>query len=54
MFGRERSRLRAAGLLIGDFALLISATALQHDLTLLTNNRCHFELLDGLHIESLS
>jgi tRNA(fMet)-specific endonuclease VapC len=53
IFGRERGRLRAAGLLIGDFDLLIGATALQHDLTLLTNNRRHFERLDGLDIESL-
>jgi tRNA(fMet)-specific endonuclease VapC len=31
IFGRERGRLRAAGLLIGDFDLLIGATALQYD-----------------------
>ncbi len=53
IFGRERGRLRAAGMLIGDMDLLIAATALQHDLTLLTNNRSHFERIEGLHIESL-
>ena len=53
IFGRERGCLRAAGLLIGDFDLLIGATALQHELTLLTNNRRHFERLDGLDIASL-
>jgi tRNA(fMet)-specific endonuclease VapC len=53
IFGRERGRLRAAGLLIGDFDLLIGATALRHNLTLLTNNRRHFERIDGLDIESL-
>jgi tRNA(fMet)-specific endonuclease VapC len=53
IFGRERGRLRAAGLLIGDFDLLIGATALRHHLTLLTNNRRHFERIDGLDIESL-
>jgi hypothetical protein len=47
IFGRERGRLRAAGLLIGDVDLLIGATALQHELTLLTNTRRHFERLDG-------
>ena len=52
-FGRERGRLRAAGLMIGDFDLLIAATALQYDLTLLTNNRRHFERIDGLRIESV-
>jgi tRNA(fMet)-specific endonuclease VapC len=52
LFGRERGRLRAAGTLIGDFDLLIGATALHQDLTLLTNNRSHFERIDGLSIES--
>ena len=37
---------------IADFDLLIGVTALQHDLTLLTNNRRHFELVGGLRIES--
>src|SRR5947199_6285540 len=52
LFGRERGRLRAAGTLIGDFDLLIGATALHQDLTLLTNNRSHFERIDGLTLES--
>jgi tRNA(fMet)-specific endonuclease VapC len=52
-FGRERGRLRAAGMLIGDFDLLIGATAVHHNLTLLTNNRSHFERIDGLAIESV-
>jgi len=52
-FGRERGRLRAAGLMIGDFDLLIAATDLQYDPTLLTNNRRHFERIDGLRIESV-
>lgn len=52
-FGRERGRLRAAGMMIGDVDLLIGATALQYDLTLLTNNRRHFERIEGLRIESL-
>jgi tRNA(fMet)-specific endonuclease VapC len=51
-FGQERARLRAAGQLIGDVDLLIGATALTHGLTLLTNNRRHFERLEGLTIES--
>jgi predicted nucleic acid-binding protein len=51
-FGEERGRLRAAGRLIGDADLLIGATALSHGLTLLTNNRRHFERLDSLVLES--
>ena len=53
IFGRERGRLRAEGNLIGDLDLLIRATALRHGLTLLTNNRRHFERIDGLAIESV-
>jgi tRNA(fMet)-specific endonuclease VapC len=33
--------------------LLIAATALQYDLTLLSNNRRHFDRIDGLRIESI-
>ena len=51
-FGQERGRLRAAGLLIADADLLIGSTALTHGLILLTNNRRHFERLEGLLIES--
>ena len=53
VFATERGRLRSAGNLIGDFDLLIGATAIRHDLTLLTNNRRHFERMDGLRIVSV-
>ena len=53
LFAKDRGRLRAAGSLIGDFDLLIGVTAIQNGLTLLTNNRRHFERIDGLNIESL-
>lgn len=53
IFGRQRGKLRAGGLLIGDSDIWIAATALQYDLTLLTNNRRHFERIDGLRIESV-
>jgi len=52
VFGRERGRLRAHKQLIGDFDLLIGATALRHGLVLLTNNRRHFELIAGLRLIS--
>jgi predicted nucleic acid-binding protein len=32
---------------------LIAATALQYNLTLLSNNRRHFERIEGLRIESV-
>ena len=53
VFARERSRLRASGTLIGDLDILIGSTALRHGLTLLTNNRRHFERLQGLNIISV-
>ena len=53
-FGRERGRLRAEGRMIADFDLLIAATSLRHSLTLLSNNRRHFELVEGLEIISIS
>ena len=52
VFGRERGRLRAARTMIADFDPLIGATALRHELTVLTNNRRDFELIQGLRIES--
>jgi tRNA(fMet)-specific endonuclease VapC len=51
-FASERRRLRTAGTPIADFDLLIGTTALQHNLTLLTNNRRNFERLSGLRIIS--
>jgi len=53
LFGRERGRLRSIGQRIGDMDLMIAATALQYDLTLLSNNRRHFDRIDGLRIESI-
>jgi tRNA(fMet)-specific endonuclease VapC len=53
LFGKERGRLRAQGKLVADFDLMIGVTAVQHDLTLLTNNRRHFENIKELRIEGL-
>jgi tRNA(fMet)-specific endonuclease VapC len=53
VFGRERGRLRKAGQLIGDFDLLIASTGLHYGVTVLTNNRQHFERVEGLQIESI-
>lgn len=52
-FGQERGKLRRAGKIIGDFDLLIAATCLCHNLTLLTNNVGHFERIEGLRLLSL-
>jgi tRNA(fMet)-specific endonuclease VapC len=53
VFGRERGKLRQLKKSVSDFDLLIASTALQYNLTLLTNNRKHFEEVEGLRIISL-
>ncbi|MEW6374737.1 MAG: type II toxin-antitoxin system VapC family toxin [Thermodesulfobacteriota bacterium] len=53
VFGKERGRLRQEKKMIGDFDLLIASTCLHHRLTLLTNNRRHYDMVDGLNILSL-
>ena len=50
IFAQERRRLRSIGSLIGDMDLLIAATAIGNSVTLLTNNRRHFERVQGLSI----
>ena len=53
VFGEERARLRGEGNLIGDMDILIGATAISNNLTLLTNNTRHFERMQGLSIISV-
>ena len=52
IFAIERVRLRRAGNRIEDLDLLIGSTAIHHGLTLLTNNRRHFERMQGLNLIS--
>ena len=51
-FGHLRGSMRKRGQVMGDFDLLIAATPLRHNLTLLTNNRKHFAGIAGLQIQS--
>ena len=53
IFGKERGRLRQRKKMISDFDLLIASTCLHYDLTLLSNNRKHYEMVEGLRILSL-
>jgi tRNA(fMet)-specific endonuclease VapC len=52
VFALERRRLRATGNRLDDLDLLIGSTAIHHGLTLLTNNRRHFERMRELNIIS--
>lgn len=49
-FAYLRAELRRRGQLIPDLDLLIAATALHHDLTLLTRNARHFDRIAGLNL----
>ncbi len=49
-FGVIRGELQRRGEAIGDPDLLIAATALDHDLTLLTRNRKHFTRIPNLKL----
>ena len=49
IFAREKRRLESVGLPIDRFDLLIGATAIHLGLTLLTNNRRHYERMEGLN-----
>lgn len=49
-FGIVRGDLQRRGQVIGDPDILIAATSLQHDLTLVTRNRRHFTRIAGLQL----
>lgn len=52
-FARARGRLKSIGTPIADMDLFIGCTALRHDLVLLSNNRRHFQRLEGLNVISV-
>ena len=52
-FGIEKAYLRDQGLVVDNFDLLIGCTALVYDMTLLTNNTKHYEMIQNLKIESI-
>ena len=49
-FAEVRAFLRRRGEIISDFDILIGATALAHDLTLLTYNTRHFKRIPHLKL----
>jgi tRNA(fMet)-specific endonuclease VapC len=52
-FGEENARLLNGGQTISQFDLAIAATALQHAMVLLSENRKHYERIPTLKLESL-
>ena len=51
-FGEIKTSLEKQGNIVADMDLLIAATALTHNLILVTNNQKHFERINGLDIEN--
>jgi tRNA(fMet)-specific endonuclease VapC len=49
-FGILRGQLQQQGTPIGELDLFIGATALEHDLIVLTRNRRHFERIPGVEL----
>ena len=52
LFASEKARLWNAGTKMEDFDLLIGATAVCHELVLVTNNTKHFERMQLLQLEN--
>jgi len=52
IFGLLKSKLEKTGTPLDDFDLILAATALAHNLILVTNNERHFKRIDGLTIEN--
>ena len=50
-YAQVKAQLRRQGQLLDDFDLLIGATALAHQLTLITNNTKHFAHFAGIRLE---
>jgi predicted nucleic acid-binding protein len=50
IFGSLRAQLMDQGIVVSSIDMLIAATALYHDFTLVTHNVRHFEKIPGLNI----
>ena len=53
-FGMLKSALESQGTPLDDFDLVIAASALAHNLTLVTNNEKHFRRVEGLKLDNWS
>ncbi|REL23922.1 type II toxin-antitoxin system VapC family toxin [Rhodohalobacter sp. SW132] len=54
IYAEEKARLQKSGKIIDDFDLLIGATAVSFDLTMVTNNTSHFSRLTDIKLEDWS
>ncbi len=54
IFGVLKSGLEKVGKSLDDFDLILAATAMSHNLIIVTNNEKHFGRIDGLKMENWS
>ena len=54
IFGVLKSHLQKGGKPLDDFDLILAATAMSHNLIIVTNNEKHFGRIDGLKMENWS
>lgn len=52
VYGQEKARLRKQGTLISDFDLLIGSTAIEHNLTMVTENMKDFTRINNIRLEN--
>jgi tRNA(fMet)-specific endonuclease VapC len=52
IYAQEKAKLRKSGNLIDDFDLLIAASAIFYNLTLITDNIKHFDRISQIDIEN--
>ena len=52
VYANEKARLKKAGKMLDDFDLLIGATAISNNLTLITRNVSDFDRLNEIEIEN--
>jgi tRNA(fMet)-specific endonuclease VapC len=51
-YGKEKARLRKAGMMISDLDLFIGCTAIENDLIMVTENQSEFERILGIKLEN--
>ena len=51
IYAKEKAKLRRQGFIIGDFDILIGATAIANNMVMVTNNVAHLSRLDNIIIE---
>jgi tRNA(fMet)-specific endonuclease VapC len=51
IYAKEKAKLRKKGMLVDDFDLLIGATAIKHNMVMVTNNVTHLGRFENIEIE---